>query len=289
MGTNKRPVLFLSARTSLSVPAAVARSSGPLAPNNTERTVWDFTPKASAVPLQPPLGRRSEVSSWSSFLLPLSVFCVSSTDPKGLGPSLGLCCGHQVWPYGKRRMRRTGFPVCDREWECDGGKRGLLEARPPHSCLGVAGNLPSLREMLTAPRSKCARLLSCCPWPRRNGTITERGLLRGRRKKGSSPCPSACRQASLGWQPEKLGEWRGLQMLHLIAILLRLKRGRRGWLPAEGWSSLMSLSYLAPGRNESFTRVAGAQGRISPGAAVLQRAPRLPPPIFSIFSSVGSR
>lgn len=34
-------------------------------------------------------------------------------------------------------------------------------------------------------------------------------------------------------------------MLHLISILLRFKRGRRGRLPAEGSLSLMSLTYLA--------------------------------------------
>ena len=92
------PVLFLSARTSLSVPAAVARSLGPLTPDNTEQAVWDFTPKASSVRLQPPLSCRSEVSSWSSFLLPLSAFYISSINREGLGPSLGLFCGDQVWP-----------------------------------------------------------------------------------------------------------------------------------------------------------------------------------------------
>lgn len=42
------------------------------------------------------------------------------------------------------------------------------------------------------------------------------------------------------------------------------------------------------GKNESFMGVTGAQWRILPIAAVLQCAPRLPPPIFSIFSSVRS-
>jgi len=46
---------------------------------------------------------------------------------------------------------------------------------------------------------------------------------------------------------------------------------------------------FGPGKNENSTRVAGAQRSISPVAAVLQCAPCLPSPIFSIFSSVRSR
>lgn len=58
--------------------------------------------------------------------------------------------------------------------------------------------------------------------------IAERGLFRGMRKRKGSPHLSGCWQASLVWQPEKMGELRGLQISHLISIPFRLERGKRG-------------------------------------------------------------
>jgi len=131
-------------------------------------------------------------------------------------------------------MRCTEFPVCDGEWECDSGKWGLLMARPPRNCLGEAGSLPSVRrcwQLLTANElssSPAAPDHAGMAWLQKGVYSAE-----GERKK-VSPHPSGCWQALLVWQPEKTGEWRGLQMLRLISILLRLRSRRRGWLPAEG-------------------------------------------------------
>lgn len=118
--------------------------------------------------------------------------------------------------------------------------------------------------------------------PCRNGMVAERGLFREMRKRKGSPRPLGCWQASLVWQPEKSGELRGLQISHLISIPFRLKTGKRGWLPAQGWSLLMSLSYLVPAEM-SFMRVMGAQWRILPIAAVLQQG-LASHPQYSVFS-----
>lgn len=107
--------------------------------------------------------------------------------------------------------------------------------------------------MLTASHSKWTQLLSCCPWPRKNVMVAGRGLFRGMRKRKGSPHPSGCWQASLVWQPEKTGELRGLQISHLTPIPFRLERGKRGWLPAEGWLLVVSFSYMAPAKM-SFMR-----------------------------------
>lgn len=142
-------------------------------------------------------------------------------------------------------MRCAGFPGCGREWERGSGKRGLLEARPPRHRLGEAGSLPSLREMLTAPRSKRAQLLSCRHRPRGNGTVTERAFT-----------PHPCSPQARGREE-------------------RMAARRRFVAPRVP-------QLFGPSKKESFT---GAGG----WSSVENLAPRLPPPIFGIFSAVRSR
>lgn len=73
--------------------------------------------------------------------------------------------------------------------------------------------------------------------------VTESGLFRGRRKKKRlliaflRLASTTCLASRENWRVK------GLQILHLIPVLLGLKTGRRGWLPA-GSLPRMSISCL---------------------------------------------
>lgn len=154
--------------------------------------------------------------------------------------------------------------------------------RPGHQwkCLREAGNLSSLGELLTISHSKWAQLLFCCSWPCRND-IVRKGFIQGKEKEKMLPTPFRMLASITHLTTRENGGVKGASDFtpHLYSSQAQEQEERMAACRRLVTPRVPQL--FGSSKNESFTRVAGAQWRVLSVAAVLQCAPY---PQYSVFS-----